>query len=221
MPRVVSRLAFVVLVALTACTEGGAQQEPSPAEVLQALEEKLLTRSEPDLQFMITASGAYPAEIEGRLKFEGDKLILAADGTFNGQPVQLRLASDGHTLYGGNGVEEFKRPAPGHLREALLIGLTRMGVLHNLARLNSGQPPDRMDGGVRDWVTVHNVDYAIPLAADEPVGNILVFAIRVAGTDAAKARLTLDPHTRLPTQRLQTVRFQGGEMRVMERYWFQ
>lgn len=93
----------------------------------------------------------------------------------------------------------------------MLIGLTRMGILHNLARLIAEAAPDHADSGVREWATVDD------FAADPEDPAALSFAITVAGTPAATARLQLDA-AGLPLLRQQTVRFPGGEMRVTERY---
>jgi len=54
----------------------------------------------------------------------------------------------------------FDEPVPPEVREALVIGLTRMGILHNLARLVAGVPPDRASGGVRDWVEGREIAWA-------------------------------------------------------------
>ena len=96
------------------------------------------------------------------------------------------------------------------------MGFTRMGILHNLAMLSAGAPPDRADGGVEDWVTLHDLSAMVP----EGPGDVAVavgFSITVGGAPAGTASLELDGGG-LPVLRWQTVRFPDGEMRVLERY---
>jgi hypothetical protein len=109
---------------------------------------------------------------------------------------------------------------PDGLNEAIVIGMTRMGILHNLAQLVGGQPPDHMEGGVRDWARV----VAIESSADEDdAGHPLLrfdFGLVVAGQPSGTASLWIDAVSRLPLRREQTVQFASGEMKVIEVYEF-
>jgi hypothetical protein len=74
--------------------------------------------------------------------------------------------SHGRIMEGGNAVRRFHADAPAGLTEALVLGFTRMGILHNLARLTRGAAPDHADGGVREWVEVRDV-HVVPAATRE------------------------------------------------------
>lgn len=194
------------------------ERAPTLESRFQALEAYLLQQPY-RLRFAIGSSGAFSAALNGTLEMRADNTIhLTATGHFGDAPVTLTLDSDGKTLRGGNGEKTFEMPAPAHLREALVIGLTRMGLLHNLARLVAGKAPDHMAGGVREWVRVSNMQHRLPLAADAPPDDIFMFDIEVADQPAGTARLVVDATTRLPRERTQTVEFETGSMKVTERY---
>jgi hypothetical protein len=193
-----------------------AQDSPAPAPASQdpaarfdELESRLLARTALCLGFHITSEGAVLSDLRGVFELgPGGVTRLGADGSFAGGTIQLHLrAAEGEYAY-GNAATSTTAPVPPHLREALLIGMTRMGLLHNLAMLSGGAPPDRADGGVREWTTVSSV------AED---ADALTFDLTVSGEPAGVVRLQLDADG-LPAQRWQTVMFPEGEMRVIERY---
>lgn len=194
-------------------------EEDPPAAAFAAAEARLLETRPLHVEYRITASGVFTAALEGTLRLdENGGVRLAAGGSFGGQPVNLVLRTEEGLLMGGSGERRFEQPVPGHLSEALLIGMTRMGLLHNLARLTAGKPPDRMAGGVRDWVQATEVRHRLTLAADEPPDDVFLFDIVVAGRPSGEAVLYVDQETGLPRLREQTVRFEQGEMRVREEY---
>lgn len=166
------------------------------------------------LSFHITSEGAFTVDLRGRLDLSaaGDTLI-SATGTFGEEPVELVLVATGGRLIGGNYDARFDVEQSPSLDLALLIGMTRMGLLHNLALLVAGQPPDHAAGGVRSWVVP--LDLAT-LRGEGAEG--FRFGIQVSGVRSGAATLALDPETGLPTRREQTVEFPGGRMTVTERY---
>ena len=192
----------------------------TPGERFRALEERLLVHRPLHLRFDITSSGAFVAELTGSLRLtEAGETQLDAEGTFGGNDVVLYLKSDGHTMSGGSGQQTFSSDQPDALHESLIIGITRMGLLHNLARLTGGAPPDRADGGVREWVEVQDV--AIDTSNETPVGGEpLMFNIHVSGNVVADATLFVDQSSGMPVRRRQTVNFPGGSMDVVEEYEF-
>lgn len=207
----------LLLVLLPACSPGesGSTAE-GPAGEFETVEERLMEASTSRVDFTITATGAVEVGLEGSLLLaEGGRARLEARGTFGGDEVDLLLVSDGERMRMTNGTDTTETATPPALREALVIGLTRMGVLHNLARLTGPAPPDHSDGDVRDWVEA--VDFRT-----EERGS-LGFDIRVSGERTASARLFLAPGTGLPGERRQTVEFtdpEGGvlPMEVTELY---
>ncbi len=190
----------------------GRAEGPDPAAAFAQLEARLLAADSLSLDFHITAEGALAADLRGKLWSVGNHTLhLFAQGEFGGEPVTVGLFAEDGNMALGSADELTATARPRHLAEAVLLGLTRMGILHNLARLTGDAAPDHADGGVRDWVTVG--DFAA--AGEAPAA--LSFAITVAGIPAATARLELDD-AGLPRLRQQTVQFPGGEMRVTERY---
>lgn len=210
----VNRLCGVCgVVAILASTSGVAVGQTAE-EAFVALEDGWFGRSEIALGFHVTAEGAFTADLEGRLVVRGDDaLTLEAIGHFGGQPVELAFEAAGGRMLGGNGSETFDVATPPALREAVVLGITRMGILHNLARLVAGTPPDHADGGVREWVEVDALEWAEGGEAAQGV----TFAITVADQPSGDATLWLDADG-TPLLRRQVVRFPGGAMHVTERY---
>lgn len=185
------------------------------------LEEGLLLAPRLAFRFRIAAEGAVTASLTGvtRLTEQG-RVDLSAKGTFAGTPVVLRFLSDGDRMTGGSEEHAFEADVPAALREALVIGLTRMGLLHNLARLSAGSPPDHATGGVREWVRVGEVSVGRePRPAITSEFRELSFPIFVSGKRSGEATLRIDRNG-LPARREQTVQFPTGMMRVVEEYEF-
>lgn len=169
------------------------------------------------LSFDVTAEGAVGASLVGTLVLgiEGEARLEAA-GQFAGQSVDVVLISDGERMFwtgAANGVD-----TPPDLRDALAVGFTRMGILHNLARLTGGAPPDHADGGVTEWVVVSATDERGMLEGAPAVAasSSAFRAITVAGQPSGTFALEFDGPT--PRARRQMVEFPQGIMRVTERY---
>ena len=204
------------LMLMVGCGPSERQERPSsrtePAAMFSALEERLLNAGTVRFDFHVSAQGALEADLRGAFAIgPADLAQLTAVGQFGGQPVDLLLRSEDEELEFGNKSNRTLAARPPHLKEALLIGLTRMGILHNLARLTSASAPDHADGGVREWVTVGS------FAAEASDPDVLSFDLTVAGQPAGSASLAVDSQGRLLVRR-QTVLFPSGEMRVVERY---
>lgn len=195
--------------------------ESGPPVDVPAAEARLLHAASLELRFRITSAGAFAADLAGTLRMEQDRVgpqrvELAADGTFGEDSVMVRLDAAGDSMAGGSGQRRFSEPVPEALWPALALGLTRMGILHNLARLTAGLPPDHAGGGVAEWVELSDVRQDDEASDDARVA--WRFAIVVAGSETAEATLWLDLATGLPLERRQVVRFPGGEMTVTETY---
>ena len=190
----------------------------SAAELFADLESRLLDAGSLEFAYEITAEGAFSAALSGSFMAWGERADIAARGTFGGAPVVLQLTADAKQMSGGNAERTFRVPRTQELRPALVIGLTRMGLLHNLARLTAAAPPDRAEGGVREWVEVRDVAKSSEVDDARDIG--LTFSIHVSGQRAGRATLVLDRTTGLPHTRRQQVAFPGGTMNVVERYRF-
>jgi hypothetical protein len=219
----------VTLAALAGCAPATADTDrpgepPSaptagPAEVFHALETRLLETSAARASFHITAEGVLTVALDGVLVLAGEGgLALDAAGTFGDRAVRVALRAADGLMTWSNGMDTVQERTPAHATEAIVIGLTRMGLLHNLARLVAARPPDRAAGGVTDWVRAEDMGWAAP--AEGSAGPGVRFRILVAGQESGDAALWLDG-AGLPLRREQTVRFPQGEMRVREEYVWQ
>lgn len=221
----------LLLAGAGACGEPSASDAPGPAEAqspaadltapegFDALEAALVDGPPVRITFDVEAEGAATADLTGTLTLgEGGRVRLEASGRFVDADVDAVLISDGDRVFWTASPFEQGKPTPAALREALGIGFTRMGILHNLARLSVGQAPDHEDGGVADWVTVSPTDERGMLegVSAEAVERSVVRAITVDGFPAGAFALELDGRT--PIVRRQEVTLPQGIMRVVERY---
>jgi hypothetical protein len=226
---------FLILPALVVLL-GGCSAAPSthaqigpeivqmaPDSAFAAVEEILLhTEHLAADQVEARADSALTIHLVGALWLGPDNRVrLRADGVFVdfAADAALRLVSDGRRMVGGRSPEVgFDTTAARALREALALGFTRMGLMHNLFRLYTGAKPDHADGGVTAWVEAHGFEWLADTVASGRPARPLRFTVRVDGTDTAEAVLYLDTATGLPLRREQTVRFDTGVMVVEERY---
>lgn len=200
--------------------------EPTPelqpqvaAQTMTELERRLQAAARVEIAFVIESEGALVSRLEGKLAWSRDgALSLTATGTFADAPQQLELRGDAHTL--GivlAGESRWSGARPPALIEALVIGLTRQGLLHNLAMLSGGLPPDHADGGVAEWVEWIDPQLGAPEVLGAGQARPLDFEITVEDQRVAHATLWLDDRG-LPLERRQIVDFPEGQMRVTERY---
>lgn len=184
--------------------------------VFAQVEETLMEGGARSMEFDVRSEGVFTASLEGIVRLgDGNDLDLEASGVFGADSVSVWLDATEGVMAWSNAGEREEAALPAGLRESMVIGLTRMGVLHNLARLVSGAPPDRSDGSVRSWVEVEDPRW---WEDDPPVGSEgISFGILVDGQSAGSATVWLDD-SGIPLGREQVVAFPGGEMRVAERY---
>jgi len=202
-----------------------------PEAAFTALQERLLAARSIELAVEVESSQPYPSLLTGTLTLRsGNQLELAVDGKFTDQSVNLRLKSAGGRLVGGphgQGDKTIDQRTPPALGEAVVIGLMGMGLLHNLALLSSGMPPDHAAGGAASWVVTseHTWDTGRDATIDGRATRALGFQISVEGQNVGDATLWLDAATGLPVKREVRVHFSGesdgsasGTMRVSETY---
>lgn len=205
----------VLLLAAALSAHATPAAEPASAEAtLAALEARLLSAERLAMHFQVSARGAFEAELAGELLLLPADAQLRAGGRFGDAPVDLWLYTGAGRLQGGSARQSFDEPAPDALQAALVIGLTRMGILHNLARLSAGAAPDHASGGAGDWVRA--VD-AVWLGSEDSADRRLGFGIEVNGQRSGDAELWLSAEG-LPLRRRQVVHFANGEMQVVEEY---
>lgn len=186
------------------------------AEQLAGLERRLLGAKSIHMRGEVTATGAYAAALTGTFVVsETNRAQISFSGDLDQAPAGIALVSDGERMAGGAPALEFDLAVPAGLNEALLLGWIRMGLLHNLAALNSGAPPD---GGVRDGAVARNVGRGDSgNVAGEDV-DVISFDLWVRGELSGHVALWIDRTTGLPLFREQTVEFAGGTMQLVERY---
>ena len=212
-------LPLLVGLLLAGCASSQPANPPVPdaADALAALETRLLT-TPGTVHYHVTSEGAFAADLTGLLEMTGDYVGLTAEGDFGGADTQLQLTVLGGEVEVVVGGEKTRVPRPPALREAVVLGMTRMGLLHNLARLTVADLPDHAEGGVADWIETHSARWGPTERVEGVEARALRFALRVAGTEAAEATLWLDTATGFPVRRDQTTEFPGGTMTVVERY---
>lgn len=225
--QTIRSLPFTLIAAgalvLGACgaPEPGRPYPGSAEEAFYAMENRLIAADPGILDYRVTSSGAFTADIGGEVRLDAEEARLTGAGSFGGQPVDLRWERSGDRLAGGNGPATFEIEEIADLEAAVVLGITRMGILHNLARLTSGAPPDHANGAVREWI--QPVDVAWTLEDPDGAGPIrygFTFGLMVDGVRSAEVELWLDGRG-LPVRRDQTVQFPGGEMIVVEEYSFE
>ncbi|MBO6659002.1 MAG: hypothetical protein JJ934_19070 [Pseudomonadales bacterium] len=176
---------------------------------IRNLETALLDADRVQLQFTVTSTGAVETELSGFLIFRGDdEVSLEASGEFAGNEVELKLATMAGEMHYGLRSNPATDAIPSQLKASVLIGLVRMGILHNLAMLSAGAAPDHAEGGVEEWVQINDFS--------EPDTDAVAFAITIAGQPSGNATLLFESDQLV--RRLQTVEFAEGAMQVTEEY---
>jgi hypothetical protein len=201
--------------------DGGSVEsvEADPRSELEQLENRLLGASRVEFEFAIDSEGSLISHFTGRVRWVRDgEFTLTAEGEFVGQPQQLELRGDANTLTTiVAGSERWSGARPPELVVALVRGLSHMGLLHNLAVLTGGMPPDRSEGGAREWLDADDLELGPPETRTGVEVRPLEFVLVVAEQPVGRATLWLDTNGR-PVERRQAVEFPEGEMRVVERY---
>jgi hypothetical protein len=191
-----------------------------PAQLMAQLEARLLAARRVTIEAQVESQGPVNSRLRGRSELrERNRATLAWSGEFAGATVDLGLEADGRALELRRGAEKRRDPGPAQSNRAVLIGFTRMGLLHNLARLSGLQAPDHAAGGVEQWAVLDSFRPTTFAQGAELAGLMSFgFDVVVAGTPSATARLWLDPASGLPRRRQVTVHFAGGDMHVTETY---
>jgi hypothetical protein len=202
-----------------AATPDAKQKDAWATQTMSALEERLQAAARVEIGFVIESQGAVVSQLEGKLAWARDgALSWTATGTFAGQPQQLELRGDAQTLETFvAGQSHWQGPRPPALVEAVVIGFTRQGLLHNLAMLTGGLPPDHADGGAAEWLEYVEPQLGPPEVFGSSEARPLEFQMLVEGQLAGHATLWLDARN-LPVEKRVVVNFPEGQMQVTERY---
>lgn len=193
--------------------------ERDPTLALVNLEDRLIGAQRVEFEFEIESEGALISHFRGRVRWLRDaELSLVASGDFAGQAQALELRADATTMTSFvEGSERWSGARPPALIEALVLGLTHMGLLHNLALLTGGMGPDHAEGGAREWLATDERELGPAQTRAGVLARPLAFVIVVSHEPVGRATLWLDERG-LPIEREQVVHFPEGDMRVVERY---
>jgi hypothetical protein len=186
----------------------------TPARALARLERLLLETDSLSLTYDVRSTGAAEARLSGQLFREGSTLALRAAGHLGEEKVNAALLEEAGDLELTAADSTRVVPAPASTWEAMALGLTRMGVLHNLTRLAEGKLPDRAHEGIGGWLRAGEVRAE---EGDVPGGVNIVFEVVVDGEVRGEATLVLGSGG-LPVERRQRVDFGEATMEVLERY---
>jgi hypothetical protein len=202
-----------------------------PQAAFAALQERLLAATSIDVAVEVESGAPFPSLLTGTLALgSANQVTLSMDGQFKGEPVHLRLRTNAGRLVGGphgDGDATVDVATPPKLTEAVIVGMLGMGLLHNLALVSFGMPPDHAAGGAAQWVVTsgHTWDTGRDATIGGAPGRALTFEIAVEGQPVGDATLWLDATTGLPLKREVNVRFTGegegdasGTMHVTESY---
>lgn len=174
--------------------------------------------------FEIDSKGENAAHLTGTLQLlEGNALHLVAEGNFKSDPVQLELDSRDsagvvRTTTKGPSVSSHRDPPASKIREAVALGLARMGLLHNLALLSLDQPVEKAHGGFPDFAKPILPNDGASETINGEVCRRVEFGLEVEGKNMGEASVCIAEATGLLLQRNQTVHFPTGDMTVTETF---
>jgi hypothetical protein len=193
--------------------------DPEAERTMIDLERRLQDAARVEIAFEIASKGTVASQLRGTLVWTRDgELRLDATGEFAGQPQQLELRADADTLEVlVAGESRHSGPRPAKLVEAVVLSLTRQGLLHNLAMLVGGQPPTLADGGFGEWLRFVEPQLGAMQMFGSAEARPLELQLEVEGQHVGNATLWLVAED-LPIERQQTVEFPEGQMQVVERY---
>ena len=197
------------------------QKEVEGATLLAEMEDTLLTAPAIRLKGTSTASGAVAATFRGTLDMaKGNLMAVDFSGTFNKVEARAKLVSDGTKMAGGPAAKPIAGDTPAALNDSLIVFFARLGLMHNLANVAAGRPPETFDGKIREAITTTRATLREPVLVDGLTALPIAYNIAIGGKPVAEAVVYLGK-TGLPLKREVTVHFtkeQGGDMKVVERY---
>jgi hypothetical protein len=144
------------------------------------------------------------------------KTISHAEGSVNADVEStLTIGADTKIAYKGNVMGKdvdstWEHPTTPELRDAILIGMTRMGLLHNVVLFTRDRPPANVEGHVRESLIAHDF-------AKAPGGGI-AYKLRVGNREMGEGVVKINSKSHYPMSRKLTAHLDNGDMRVSETY---
>lgn len=221
-----NRALLAPLVLLAGCASGprAVPESTTPEARLALAEDVLQTAKNASATFEIESKGENAAKLAGTLRlYAGNALHLQAEGSFKGEGVQVLVDSreaDGtnRATTKGPSVSSHRDPPASNLKEAVALGLVRMGLVHNLAKLSLDAAIDHADGGFGDWVKAVAVKDGHSDNVHGESCRRVDFDVQVDGKVMGDASVCVSDVTGLVLHRRQTVHFPAGDMSVSETY---
>lgn len=190
--------------------------ETSASDRFDRAEDALLRAQELTATFEISAQGQTNAHLTGTIRLlAGNALRLVAEGNIGPDSVQLELDSRDETgtlrsITKGASVSSHREPPAPKLREAVVLGLTRLGLLHQLSALSKDQPIEKAEGGFSDWVkTIRRIE-----GPPQENCRAVDFKMEIAGKEMGNASICVADATGLVLKRNQV----SGDLTVKETF---
>lgn len=202
-------LSLFLVAILVGCASAPAQD---PEDAYTAMEQRLLSASSVSFDFQVTAEGVIQGSFSGNASVSSDgALTIRSEGIFIERDLVMELVTDADSVRMNTSEMSDVVERPADTFNAVVVGLTRMGLMHNLAALSTVSPPDHGDGGILEWVTVSNFETG-------EVGEYsgVAFDVFVEGDRTSGVVLAIVDG--LPVERRQVVPFPGDQMVVTEKY---
>ncbi len=218
------------LLALVAGCASGPRPVPSSATATQRFElteRALLESKNLTGTFEIDAKGENAAHMTGTIEFlEGNALHLVAEGNYKSDPVQLEVDSRDptgilRTSTKGPSVSAHRDPPAVRLREAVAMGISRRGLLSNLALVSMDQNLEKTGGGFPDWVKMLELKDGAAESINGEACRRVEYVMEVDGQNLGQASVCISDATGLPLQRNQTVHLTTGDTTVVETFKWQ
>jgi hypothetical protein len=192
----------------------------APATALDALEQRLIAAPSFRIRARLASSGRIQSHFDGTVAAgPGSRMRFALQGAFGNRDADALFTCDGRRMRGGHqGGHPLDLDAAPGLREGVVVGFVRMGLLHDVARLATGKPPDYIDGSARSHLTI--------VGAVRSPGEVVRgapteqwdYALQVDGKRTSDVTVWLDARSGLPVRRRVVVHFPEGDMDVGEEY---
>lgn len=213
----------VLFVVLVGCAAGPrpVPSEATPAERLTLCETATLG-AKAVASFEIDAQGVHQARFTGTLELTGSNALqLGAEGKFDREDVRVDLESmrgdiNRSVTRGASVNSHHLAPAPA-LGEAVVVGLVRMGLLHNLVRLALDADVSNAEGGLREELKVDNVRAVGVEEVDGEKCHRVDYSLQV-GPVKGDATLCIADATALPLQRRLVAHFAEGDLTATEHF---
>jgi hypothetical protein len=180
-------IASILLVAAAACSGDCAAQKD-----FEKMEEAILSQP---------LQGKTVSHAEGSVKVDVEATLTVGSDT--------KISYKGNVM--GRDVDKtWENPTTPDLRDAILLGITRMGLTHNLVLFTSDRPPANVEGHIRQALTPH--DFA------KASGGGIAYKLRADNREMGEGVIKFNSKTHLPMSRKFTFHLDNGDMRVSESY---